>query len=240
MRAACVGSGAVHDKPAHIPISRKEFTDEARQYWLEERGVSLRLSAKVLQAIKVLEAGTLKARLVHGVNRLHAKVFVGAVAATVGSSNFTGYGLSHQFEANARFEPPANVGAIKSWSPSPRTSGKPGSPGTPNFVHSWRSYFKSLMARGSCPSVCRTARGWLGRAVPERCGQRRPAVVAVSALGDRRGALDHRKRWERSDSGRHGSGKTRHRSAPSSGGPGPAVEYGSGSPRPDCVVGPPG
>ena len=121
---------------------RKEFTDEARQYWLEERGVSLRLSAKVLQAIKVLEAGTLKARFVHGVNRLHAKVFVGAVAATVGSSNFTGYGLSHQFEANARFELPANVGAIKSWSPSPRTSGKPGSPGTPNFVHSWRSYFK--------------------------------------------------------------------------------------------------
>ena len=85
---------------------RKEFTDEARQYWLEERGISLRLSAKVLQAIKALEHGAVQARFVHGATRLHAKVFVGANAATVGSSNFTGYGLSHQFEANARFELP--------------------------------------------------------------------------------------------------------------------------------------
>ncbi len=34
---------------------------------------------------------------------LHAKIYVGATAATVGSSNFTGAGLSYQFEANARF-----------------------------------------------------------------------------------------------------------------------------------------
>ena len=85
---------------------RKEFTDEVRHYWLDERGISLRLSAKVLQAIKALERGAVQARFVHGTTRLHAKVFVGATAATVGSSNFTGYGLTYQFEANARFELP--------------------------------------------------------------------------------------------------------------------------------------
>ena len=83
---------------------RKEFTDEARHYWIEERGISLRLSAKVLQAIEVLDGGRLDARFVHGDTRLHAKIFVGAGAATVGSSNFTNNGLSLQFEANARFD----------------------------------------------------------------------------------------------------------------------------------------
>ena len=83
---------------------RKEFTDEARKFWLEEQGISLRLSAKVLQAIDVLTSGALHARFVHGTRRLHAKVYVGDHAATLGSSNFTEYGLALQLEANARFE----------------------------------------------------------------------------------------------------------------------------------------
>jgi hypothetical protein len=83
---------------------RKEFTEEAQSYWLEERGISLRLSAKVLQTIEAIESGRLSARFVHGVRRLHAKLFVGDAAATLGSSNFTEYGLVTQFEANARFE----------------------------------------------------------------------------------------------------------------------------------------
>jgi superfamily II DNA or RNA helicase len=83
---------------------RKEFTAEARTYWLEERGISLRLSAKVLQAIETIEQGRISARFVHGTRRLHAKIFVGVTAATLGSSNFTSYGLDTQFEANARFE----------------------------------------------------------------------------------------------------------------------------------------
>lgn len=83
---------------------RKEFTEEARRYWLEERGVSLRLSAKVLHLIELLEARKVDSRFVHGSTRLHAKIFVGDQAATVGSSNFTDNGLSSQFEANARFD----------------------------------------------------------------------------------------------------------------------------------------
>ena len=83
---------------------RKEFTDEARRYWLEERGISLRLSAKVLQVLALLKAGKIDTRFIHGSSRLHAKIFIGDGAATVGSSNFTDYGLLSQFEANARFD----------------------------------------------------------------------------------------------------------------------------------------
>ena len=80
------------------------FTEEVRHYWLEERGISLHLSAMVLQAIDELDAGLLTARFVHGQTTLHAKVYVGDDAATVGSSNFTDAGLRTQLEANARFE----------------------------------------------------------------------------------------------------------------------------------------
>ena len=79
------------------------FTDEVRRYWAE-RGISLRLSAKVVRAIEAIDAGVVSARFVHGVSTLHAKVYVGDHAATVGSSNFTAAGLVHQIEANARFE----------------------------------------------------------------------------------------------------------------------------------------
>ena len=84
--------------------ARAEFTDVARKYWLEVQGVSLRSSAQILQTIDVLERERLETRFVHGPNHLHAKIFVGGMAATVGSSNFTKYGLQSQYEANARFD----------------------------------------------------------------------------------------------------------------------------------------
>lgn len=80
------------------------FTDEVRRYWVEEHGVSLRLSAKIVRAIDLLDAGRIDARFVHGRTHLHAKIYVGDHAATVGSSNFTASGLRFQIEANARFE----------------------------------------------------------------------------------------------------------------------------------------
>jgi hypothetical protein len=79
------------------------FTDEVRRYWLEERSVSLRLSAKIIQAIEAAKDQRIQARFIHGEALLHAKIYVGADAATVGSSNFTDAGLSYQLEANARF-----------------------------------------------------------------------------------------------------------------------------------------
>ncbi|MEJ1179591.1 MULTISPECIES: SNF2-related protein [unclassified Pseudarthrobacter] len=80
------------------------FTDEVRKFWLEEEGVSLRLSAKVLRVLKVLDEGRLDVRFVDGSTRLHAKIYVGSEAATTGSSNFTSAGLSNQIEANTRFQ----------------------------------------------------------------------------------------------------------------------------------------
>lgn len=75
-----------------------------RAYWLHERGISIELSAKVLQAVSGLDAGRLQARCIPGPNGLHAKVFVGSKAATIGSSNFTSPGLTSQIEANVRFD----------------------------------------------------------------------------------------------------------------------------------------
>jgi len=79
------------------------FTDEVREHWIE-RGVSLRLSAKIVQTLTALEQGWFEVRFVPGRTRMHAKIYVGEFAATVGSSNFTDAGLASQFEANARFE----------------------------------------------------------------------------------------------------------------------------------------
>lgn len=83
--------------------ARARFTDEVRRYWLEERGISLDLSAAVVSAIEAIDAGQLVARAVVGNRPLHAKVFVGDRAATVGSSNFTVGGLVTNLEVNARF-----------------------------------------------------------------------------------------------------------------------------------------
>jgi superfamily II DNA or RNA helicase len=93
-----------------FPTERTSFgsrtsavTDEARTYWLEQ-GISLLHSAKLIEMIKLIEAGRVQPRAVPGPTRLHAKLYIGEEAATVGSSNFTGAGLIRQLEANARFD----------------------------------------------------------------------------------------------------------------------------------------
>ncbi len=43
--------------------------DEVRRYWLEERSISLRSSAKVVRAIELLDAGRLRVGFVHGRTR---------------------------------------------------------------------------------------------------------------------------------------------------------------------------
>jgi len=80
------------------------FSDEVRRYWLDERGISLRLSAKIVQTLRALDDDWLQVRFVPGSTRLHAKIYAGDGAVTIGSSNFTDAGLSSQFEANVRFE----------------------------------------------------------------------------------------------------------------------------------------
>jgi len=83
-------------------LSRKSLSDEIRDYWLE-RGISVLLSGKVIQCIERLKSGTFVARYPTGGERLHAKIYCGEEAATLGSSNFTRAGLDNQLEANSRY-----------------------------------------------------------------------------------------------------------------------------------------
>ncbi|WP_405226808.1 SNF2-related protein [Lentisalinibacter sediminis] len=85
-------------------LADRELPEEIRDYWLE-RGISVRLSAKLLLTIERLRTGAVRARhLSRGGWRLHAKIYVGDSAAALGSSNFSDSGLRHQLEANVRFE----------------------------------------------------------------------------------------------------------------------------------------
>lgn len=113
--------GLVADCPATTPVrilfgsepfpSRREsfelvdknFSKEVESYWLK-RGISLLLSAKLIQCIERLKSGRLATRyLGNSGTRLHAKIYCTEEAATVGSSNFTHPGMESQLEANARF-----------------------------------------------------------------------------------------------------------------------------------------
>lgn len=82
----------------------ESFDDDARRYWLEERGVSIALSAKLVHAIEAIDEGRLHCRAVTGATRLHAKVVATDTSVTIGSSNFTDAGLRTQLEANVRFD----------------------------------------------------------------------------------------------------------------------------------------
>ena len=81
---------------------RTVFDEQVRQHW-HDRGFSLRLSARVVTVLRLLDDGRLRARHAIGAGGLHAKVYVSDDAATVGSSNLTRAGLQTQAEANARF-----------------------------------------------------------------------------------------------------------------------------------------
>lgn len=98
-----LGSEPFRSSRTYFGAAREEFTEEIREYWLE-RSVSVRLSAKVIRVIQELDTGSLKVKTIPGPAPLHAKIYVGYNAATVGSSNYTDNGMARQLEANARFQ----------------------------------------------------------------------------------------------------------------------------------------
>ncbi len=106
-----VRDGSVRLLFGHEPFqSRREeyrlrdddFPATVERYWLE-KGISLIRSAGVIQTIELLKSGTVQARYVSGFPLLHAKIYCGDNAVTLGSSNFTEPGLTSQLEANTRF-----------------------------------------------------------------------------------------------------------------------------------------
>lgn len=85
-------------------LKDNDLPKRMKEYWLE-RGISVLLSGKLLVCIERLAKRTVLTRYVaRSTWRLHAKIYVGDNAATLGSSNFTDPGLHNQLEANARFE----------------------------------------------------------------------------------------------------------------------------------------
>jgi superfamily II DNA or RNA helicase len=79
------------------------FPAEVRDYWLH-RGISLFQSARLIAAIQRMESGQVRVRYLDAPGRmLHAKLYCGDDAVTLGSSNFTRAGMATQFEANVRF-----------------------------------------------------------------------------------------------------------------------------------------
>jgi superfamily II DNA or RNA helicase len=92
---------SAHDS-AHSRL--RSVPEEAREYWLN-RNFSILQSLNLVRAIEAVKAGRVAARVLDSrYKRLHAKLFVGDQAVTLGSSNFTPPGLQYQWEANARFE----------------------------------------------------------------------------------------------------------------------------------------
>lgn len=98
-----LGSEPFSSPSANYGVSKASFPKEVEDYWLRH-GVSLRLSAMLIDCMERLRAGAIMARYVGGARtRMHAKLYATTAAVTVGSSNFTHSGLDSQIEANARF-----------------------------------------------------------------------------------------------------------------------------------------
>lgn len=79
----------------------RSFPQEVNDYWLE-RGISLRRSSQVIKALEVLKSNRVRVRG-SGRKRIHAKIYVGDTAVTIGSSNFSNKGMKSQVEGNVRF-----------------------------------------------------------------------------------------------------------------------------------------
>ena len=90
------GNEPFEAKTSNFTLKGKAFPDEVRDYWLE-RGVSLFFSAKIIAAIDLIESDRVQTRYVDcEARRLHAKIYVGDDAVTVGSSNFTANGMERR------------------------------------------------------------------------------------------------------------------------------------------------
>jgi len=84
-------------------LGARSLPREVEHYWLQ-RGISLHLSAKLVLFIQQLKKGHIEARYLSGGTPLHAKIYMGDSAATLGSSNFSEMGMRLQLEANTRFD----------------------------------------------------------------------------------------------------------------------------------------
>ncbi|MFM2016900.1 MAG: hypothetical protein RL007_556, partial [Bacteroidota bacterium] len=76
------------------------LSDEIRDYWLEH-GYSPFKSGLLLKVVELIESGKITFKIQ---KKLHAKIYIGEFHGTIGSSNFTKFGLETQTEANIRVQ----------------------------------------------------------------------------------------------------------------------------------------
>ncbi len=94
------------NEPMYTNLSRQDdfrnipLNQEIRDFWLEE-GISITQCGAILRLIEHIEQNRLEVKIF---DSLHAKMYVGAEHAILGSSNFSVSGLRLQNEANIRFE----------------------------------------------------------------------------------------------------------------------------------------
>jgi len=96
-----LGNEPYPTKAQEFRLSSYKFSQEIVDYWLERR-VSILKCAKVIAAIELLENGKVQARIANK-KPIHAKIYNGDNAITLGSSNYSDSGLIHQIEGNVRF-----------------------------------------------------------------------------------------------------------------------------------------
>lgn len=80
----------------------EKLPQEIEDYWMEQ-GISIRKCGKVIAAIQLLKNEIVETRIANK-KPIHAKIFKGDSAITIGSSNYSTSGLSYQIEANVRFK----------------------------------------------------------------------------------------------------------------------------------------
>lgn len=78
------------------------LSQEIKDYWIE-RGISVVLCAKLIAGLELLQRAEVEVRT-SGERVVHAKIYRGDHAITLGSSNFSRAGMQSNAEANVRFE----------------------------------------------------------------------------------------------------------------------------------------
>jgi superfamily II DNA/RNA helicase len=85
-------------------VFQHELSEEVKTYWLQEKGMSIFLCAKIIIAIELIKNGNVIAKINNSKKPFHSKIFKGDKAITLGSSNFSKSGLEYQIEMNSRYE----------------------------------------------------------------------------------------------------------------------------------------
>lgn len=99
-----IGNEPAPTQRSSFHLHQHDLPQEIQRYWLEERGISIFLCAKVIVVIELIQSGKVQVRLSDRLRPMHAKIFRGDNAITGGSSNFSHSGLELQYEINHRYE----------------------------------------------------------------------------------------------------------------------------------------